>query len=217
MTAGGDDDSGSKWTRPWVWGAATAIGVLALWVGTQFAISRGQDVAWYTGFGQWLGALGSLIAAAVALGIATTDRRQAADLRKAEQDDRDADLAREAGLVRVEMGNVTDSTSGATVRVLIVRNWRRSRLFEVDVNCFETHGAVAYPGIGTIILRHNGPARELGKRELGVTLIQPGAELQFRAANDAAPAFGSIHYTDEAGRRWEVDSDGIIARKVRWD
>ena len=176
-------------------------------------------MAWYTGFGQWLGALGSLIAAAVALGIATADRRHAAGLRKAEQDERDADLAREAGLVRVEFDDVVDSLSGATVRVLVVKNWRRSRLFEVDVNCFEAHGSDPHPGISPIVVRYNGigPAQEVSNRRLGAIALREGVQLEIRSANGAPPAYGSIHYTDEAGRRWEVDSDGVIARKVPWD
>ncbi|MBM4509284.1 hypothetical protein GS421_06865 [Rhodococcus hoagii] len=63
---------------------------------TQIALESGQDVAWYSGFGQWLGALGSMIAAGVALWIATSERQAA-------QEARDRDLAREAGLVTVRV------------------------------------------------------------------------------------------------------------------
>ncbi|MET3642804.1 hypothetical protein ABIC73_004407 [Prescottella equi] len=196
----------------------TVFAVLVLWGGTQLAIARGQDVAWYTGFGQWIGALGSLIAAAVALGIATTDRRHAADLRKAEQADRDADLAREAGLVRVEIKKVADNLSGADVKVLTVKNRRQSRLFEVDVICFETYGAEPQSGVGTILVRDNpDPVEEVSKLRLVDTPMRPGAMLEIRSANGAPPVYGSIHYTDEAGRRWEVDSKRKIARKVPWD
>jgi hypothetical protein len=68
-----------------------------LWAGSQFAHDRGQSVEWYTGFGQWLGGLGSLTAAIVALWIATRDRKER------ERELRSADRA-QATLVIVELG-----------------------------------------------------------------------------------------------------------------
>jgi hypothetical protein len=71
------------WLFDWIRARATlvsavvgsVIAVGALFAGSQIAHDRGQSVDWYTGFGQWLGALGSFIAAGAALLIATRDRR----------------------------------------------------------------------------------------------------------------------------------------------
>ena len=82
----------------WFWAVpGTACSIFALWAGSQFARDRGQSVEWYTGFGQWLGAVGSLIAATVALWIATRDRKERED------ELRSADRA-QATLVLVELG-----------------------------------------------------------------------------------------------------------------
>src|SRR5271156_1740308 len=70
----------------WFWAiAVTATSVFVLWAGSQIAHDRGQSVEWYTGFGQWLGGLGSLTAAVVALWIATRDRRERARERRSEE------------------------------------------------------------------------------------------------------------------------------------
>lgn len=56
--------------------AITAILVVSLYAASQIAHDLGQSVDWYSGFGQWLGALGSFVAAGTALLIATRDRRE---------------------------------------------------------------------------------------------------------------------------------------------
>ncbi|NKZ99169.1 hypothetical protein GTA26_30050 [Rhodococcus hoagii] len=123
---------------PWIWVLyGTLVAIVALWAGTQIALESGQDVAWYSGFGQWLGALGSMIAAGVALWIATSERQAA-------QEARDRDLAREAGLVtvrvfdemRVPGAGATDVAPG-----IVVMNWRQSRLFNLHIR--EIRGAVS--------------------------------------------------------------------------
>lgn len=198
-----------------MWGAATVFAVLVLWGGTQLAIARGQDVAWYTGFGQWLGALGSLIAAAVALGIATTDRRQAAKLRTAEQDDRDADLAREAGLVRIQIEHVQDGVPQMPVKAITVRNWRQSRLFEVELVRIAVTSAQTKAEIGSVRMHFpNGRSWGVNKHDVKLTPIDHGMTLWVFPMNGAVPKYGALQYTDEAGRRWEVDTKGIIARKL---
>ncbi|NKW33288.1 hypothetical protein GS942_14280 [Rhodococcus hoagii] len=86
MTEKTFEDSAGKMTLllrgPWIW---VLYGTLvATWLsvaGTQIALESGQDVAWYSGFGQWLGALGSMIAAGVALWIATSERQAAQEAR----------------------------------------------------------------------------------------------------------------------------------------
>jgi hypothetical protein len=55
---------------------ATAVFIGGLFAASQIAHDRHQSVDWYTGFGQWLGALGSFVAAGAALLIATRDRRE---------------------------------------------------------------------------------------------------------------------------------------------
>ncbi len=79
--------------------AAVSIGVL--FAGSQIARDNGQSVDWYTGFGQWLGALGSFTAAGAALWISTSDRRHTMADRRRATIQQDADLKRQAGLVRV--------------------------------------------------------------------------------------------------------------------
>ncbi len=86
-------------------GSAVLVGVL--FAASQIAHNRGQSVDWYTGFGQWLGALGSFVAAGAALWIATRDRED----RKRERED--ADLA-QARLVQVE---VVQARNEFTVRI----------------------------------------------------------------------------------------------------
>lgn len=123
----------------WFWAAAITVGSVALlWLGSQIAKWIGQDVQWYTGFGQWLGAVGSLIAAGVALWIAVTDRRQA-DMQ------RDADLAREAGLVRVtaeKLGQRQPLGPNMPRAAVGSRNRRASRIFEIRVTRFLMQGSL---------------------------------------------------------------------------
>jgi membrane protein implicated in regulation of membrane protease activity len=89
-----------EWLRSrgvWFWAIkGTACSLFLLWAGSQFTHDRGQSVEWYTGFGQWLGGLGSLIVATVALWIATRDRKER------EQEQKSADNA-QATLVLVEL------------------------------------------------------------------------------------------------------------------
>jgi hypothetical protein len=66
----------------WAITITTAL-IAMLFVASQIAHDRGQNVEWYSGFGQWLGALGSLTAAAAALWIATRDRSERVREREA--------------------------------------------------------------------------------------------------------------------------------------
>lgn len=95
-----------KWLRSrgvWFWSVTiTVVSVGGLFVGSQIAHDRGQTVDWYAGFGQWLGALGSIIAAAAALYIATRDRKERARERHAEH-------AAQARLVRHTFKRATGS------------------------------------------------------------------------------------------------------------
>jgi hypothetical protein len=68
------------------WAATiTVVSIGVLFAGSQIAHNRGQTVDWYTGFGQWLGALGSFIAAGAALWISVSDRRHSTAERKAQR------------------------------------------------------------------------------------------------------------------------------------
>ncbi|MGW9568372.1 hypothetical protein [Prescottella equi] len=213
MTTGSDGESDSakkswkKWTSgPRMWGAATALAVLVLWAGTQLMIAFDRDPAWYTGFGQWLGALGSLIAAAVALGIATTDRRNAANLRKREREDRDADLIREAGLVRVE---VRDYNRGATSAVA-VKNWRRSRIFEIEVleaKTADTGTELEFERRYWWYTEDKGKVPVL-RDYLHNFALSNSESLWLVPREGAVPKSATLRYTDESGRRWQVDTEG---------
>ncbi|CAM5742394.1 hypothetical protein MAUB1S_01511 [Mycolicibacterium aubagnense] len=86
----------SRGTRFWAIASAT-VAVSLLFIGSQIAHDRGQSVNWYTGFGQWLGALGSFIAAGVALWISVNDRHDRLSELRAEEQAR-------ARLVRVSAG-----------------------------------------------------------------------------------------------------------------
>ncbi|MDC8980680.1 hypothetical protein PR370_01045 [Mycobacterium marinum] len=103
-----------NWLRArgmWFWATAgIAVGLFVLWGGSQYAHDLGQSVEWYTGFGQWLGGIGSLVAALVALGIATRDRNE----RTIERRDEEKTHAR---LVRLEArSNIGSPTVSVTIR-----------------------------------------------------------------------------------------------------
>lgn len=175
-------------------------------------------MAWYTGFGQWLGALGSLIAAAVALGIATTDRRQAAKLRQAEQDDRAADLAREAGLVRVQISEIrvgSNVSRSLKAWVVTVRNWRKSRLFEVELTTIKAAGMEKPPEI-RLYRKWNADGTEgrVPDGDLEFTPISHGEALRLFPEGETVLEYAAVRYTDDTGSRWEVDSETLTARKV---
>ena len=207
-----------RWVRErgtWFWGlvAVTVPAVLLLWGGTQAAIARGQDVEWYAGFGQWLGALGSLLAAGAALWIATTDRRRA-DRQQGE------DLAREAGLARVEIvpmeGEETETDRASTL--ISIRNLRRSRLFELKLE------RLVVAGKGEIstsiqkgsVVRNGRFNRLISDADDWVTTVLDTEE-SFIARVECTPdqvAFVAFRYTDETGRRWEVCNTSRIARSV---
>ncbi|MFD4268175.1 hypothetical protein [Rhodococcus sp. NPDC058481] len=189
---------------------------------------------WYTGFGQWLGALGSLLAAGAALWIATTDRRRTDLQRKADQDAQDGDLAREAGLVRVAIFppraerslKPSDEAPGISVR-----NWRRSPLFDLRLESIVVQGeTILAPGIGYFKF----PLKEASWGEFGVetlarkvidsgdllSIFPEAATVEGRATHGPPELRKQkaehvvLRYTDDTGRRWEVDSVSHIARRV---
>ncbi|SUE07092.1 Uncharacterised protein [Prescottella equi] len=201
---------------PWIWVLyGTLVAIVALWAGTQIALESGQDVAWYSGFGQWLGALGSMIAAGVALWIATSERQAA-------QEARDRDLAREAGLVtvrvfdemRVPGAGATDVAPG-----IVVMNWRQSRLFNLHIR--EIRGAVS-PFIVAVRTDPGAklqPALGAKRVSMGELMLTPIAHEDvvtiFPTVSEGGRiSYASLRYTDETGRQWEVDNGSRVARIV---
>ena len=239
----------SDWLKKqgtWFWACTITLGlVLTLFVGSQIARDTGQDVDWYTGFGQWLGGIGSIIAAGVALWIATEDRRREVQREEAATQLRDADLAREAGLVRVALelapaGLYEESFSRLGI---VVKNRRSTRIFEIKVARFTVDGQE---------LVADGPEPRAWVKKIGVAQCAQGRfeepdlipvvalnsddslhvfpdwesfagfdrkrHQEFVSSFVEAPSsvvmshFVEIEYTDSAGRRWSVDSDGTVKR-----
>ncbi|CDM76139.1 hypothetical protein MMARE11_19920 [Mycobacterium marinum E11] len=209
------DSTCREWLRRrgvWFWATVgTLASVLLLWGGSQIARDRGQSVEWYTGFGQWLGGLGSLIAAAVALWIAVTERRRA-------EQQHEADLAREAGLVRVtarmiyERGLSFGPTSLAAVRI---QNRRMGRIFEIEVTKFVMDGNEVRPLLlASIDLCPKRPDSHYTVAELPYLSIETEQALYLvpnELPNNPAD-YVAMAYTDLSGRRWEVDTDGKVQR-----
>lgn len=204
------------------WIVGTLVSVLLLWGGTQVAIGRGQSVDWYSAFGQWLGALGSLIAAGAALWIATTDRRRADDQRQAQRDEEDEDLAREAGLVRVEIAELrvpNAVTPADTAPGISVTNWRRSPVFDLRLERVVVQGeTIEEPEFRRCGVHSDDAVKmihgadHLSRRVIATRTI---VTLFPTRSSDALVEYAALRYTDETGRRWEIDSASRLARKVR--
>ena len=121
----------------------TAVSVGALFAGSQVARNWGQDVNWYTGFGQWLAASGSFVAAGVALWISVSDHRHNMADRKRTETHQDADLNRQAGLVRVTaemLGKRQPVGPSISTPSIGIRNRRSDRIFEIEVTKFVHDG-----------------------------------------------------------------------------
>ncbi|NKS78208.1 hypothetical protein GS539_21045 [Rhodococcus hoagii] len=111
-------------------------------------------------------------------GIATTDRRQAAAQRQAEQNERDADRAREAGLVRIQIEYVQDGVPPMPVKAITVRNWRQSRLFEVELVRLAVTSAQEQAEIGSIRLHYpTGRSCGVTQHDVKLTPIDHGMTL----------------------------------------
>lgn len=202
----------------------TFVSVGALFIGSQIAHDRGQSVDWYTGFGQWLGALGSFVAAGTALWISVTDRRRADVARQRVEDQEKADLERQAGLVRVttEMLGQRQAVGPAVkVGAVGIRNRRADRIFDVEVVKFIHHGQEMNIDVDMV----NGfavfPSRPEHEKRfpfrselLGITLAPDEWLVLYQ--QDSLPNtpadYTAVRYTDAAGRRWEVDTKGAITR-----
>ncbi|WP_074327200.1 hypothetical protein [Mycobacteroides abscessus] len=200
---------------PWFWLAtSTVIAVALLTVGTIAANRLHQSVEWYAGVGQWLGALGSLLAAIMALWIATTDRRRADNLREAERRDRDADLLREAGLVRVRFEEIPrrQQISGRAYGEtgIGIRNLRADPIFDVELHTVTINSEDFRFDVETISV--DGGAAAQGT--LTHRVIESHQELLLFAQIPPhnGQTFAAVRYTDQQGRRWRVDTAGDVAK-----
>ncbi|WP_157935600.1 hypothetical protein [Mycobacteroides abscessus] len=197
----------------WFWAAVITVGsVSLLWLGSQVAKWIGQDVQWYTGFGQWLGAIGSLIAAGVALWIAVTDRRQV-DMQ------RDADLAREAGLVRVTAEKLAQRKVGGRVaRAAVgIRNRRTSRIFEIRVAQFVIQGQdvpLELPMVNGFDLYPSERETSYTGTNIADLAVKPDQWLALFPLGDpdVLADYVAVEYTDANGRRWKVDTNQTVIR-----
>ncbi|BBY11007.1 hypothetical protein [Mycobacterium marseillense] len=198
----------------WFWAiAAAAASLIVLFAGSQIAHDRGQSVEWYTGFGQWLGALSSFIAAVVALWIAVSDRRHVEKQLL-------ADLAREAGLVRVtaDIFYERDATN-APIRMAGVKanNRRTGRIFEIEVTRFVMGGREVSPlRLSSVELHPKPKGSYYTAADLPHLSIESDQSLYLypnELPNNPAD-YVALAYTDSSGRRWQVDTDGKVVQRV---
>jgi hypothetical protein len=202
----------------------SAVSVGALFAGSQIARNWGQAVDWYTGFGQWLGALGSFVAAGAALWIAVSDRRNTVAERERRENQQDADLERQAGLVRVtaeKLGQRRAVGPSFAEAALGIRNRRSDRIFDIEVVKFIHHGEEMDLDIDMV----NGfavfPRRPEHETHFPVKVQLPGIALAsdemlvlyHSSGMPGTPAeYAAVRYTDSVGRRWEVDTEGAVTR-----
>lgn len=206
------------------WAISLPVGSIALlFAASQVAHDRGQSVGWYTGFGQWLGALGSFTAAGVALWIALDGQRR-------DKQQRESDLLRQAGLVHVSVERVEQRQAAGRVgkcAAIVIKNYRPGRIFCIDLTQFLHRGKPAPPaaqisnGCDTFptTTRWN-PSREWTTNQLALKsddmlALYLRGELSnpVHFENKGKPDFFvAVRYTDEDGHRWEIDTTGNVRR-----
>lgn len=201
--------------RPWVWLTVLTITSVALLTGGTIAAHRlHQSVEWYAGVGQWLGALGSLLAAITALWIATTDRRRADAQREAERRDRDADLSREAGLVRVRFEEVPrrQRISGTAFNEtgIGIRNRRADPIFDIELHTVTINGEDFRFDVDTVSV--DGGAAAQGTLTQRVVDAHQELLLFAEIPPHNGETFAAVRYTDQIGRRWQVDTCGAVEK-----
>ena len=198
----------------------TVVSVVILFVGSQVARWRGQNVDWYAGFGVWLGALGSVIAAGVALWIAVTERSRI-DAERAHAEAReDADLARQAGLVRVTAAMLSkrQAVGSSYGRAGIeIRNRRAECVFEINIVRYVLEGQVLdveIDGFGAIDLFPRDREGWYHAKELPNLALEPHKRLSVfpHGLPDTPADYAAVEYTDISGRRWRVDTEGEVTR-----
>ena len=193
----------------------TAASVALLFIGSQIAVERGQSVYWYAGFGQWLGALASFIAACAALWIASSDRKRAVKQQN-------ADLAREAGLVQVTAEMLGKAQLAGLPSIptaaIGIKNRRTGRIFDIEVAKFIHGGEAMKLEIARLygFAVHPPRAEEPCFAAQLPALVLESDELLVLYQQDSLPDtpadFAAVRYTDSVGRRWEVDTEGKVTR-----
>ncbi len=215
----------SRGTRFWAIASAT-VAVSLLFIGSQIAHDRGQSVNWYTGFGQWLGALGSFIAAGVALWISVNDRHDRLSELRAEEQAR-------ARLVRVSAGWLP-SRAAVEVRV---ENYGPLPVLDVELVAAEwsQHPQARWIALNTgqpnppeytfsplLKPRQSNDDLFIEVLVLAVQFVdsdtnQPLATPNPRTANFGVPTYLPIdlsevairvRFTDASGTLWETATDG---------
>jgi hypothetical protein len=201
------------------WAVAGALlSVGALFAGSQIAHDRGQSVDWYTGFGQWLGALGSFIAAGAALLIATRDRR-----------DRDKERleAHRAEATLVIVSPLYDLSSSKSCRFGVhyhnygARPILDIQLAHIQMRAFPNARAQHSKRIDRLVRSEEntsfGDVTFLDETGALVPPPRSGAE-----GYNGWPDFetndvvGWIVFSDVYGNRWAKSSDDRL-RRIRWD
>ncbi|MBF4478290.1 hypothetical protein [Rhodococcus rhodochrous] len=171
----------------------------------------------------WFGAAGSLLAAGAALWIATTDRRLADDRERRTKHRAALDLTREAGLVRIQTGEIQAPVlvgPGDTRLGLTLRNWRKSALFDVQLERIVIEGQEISPvelerQAGAIYPQVGDKKAFFSADELARKMLDPGTTVSWVPKGiSTAPELAVVHYTDDSGRRWEVDNTSTLARRI---
>lgn len=206
--------------------AITVAVVLVVYIGSQIAHDSGQSVEWYTGFGQWLGAIASFAAAATAVWIATADRRRADQIRADERNQENRDLARQAGLVSVTartLGQRQPLGPAPGVPSVAILNRRSEPIFAVEIvklvlrgeeqalplELDMTNGFVLYPRPE----KHKDRFPLAAEFE-GIT-VEPDQLLGIHHPSGlpgGVADYVAVAYTDRSGRRWQVDTCGEVTR-----
>jgi hypothetical protein len=202
----------------------TVASIAVLFAGSQFARAWGQTVDWYTGFGQWLGALGSFIAAGAALWISVTDRRRNDDERRRAEERQEADLKRQAGLVSVTAEMIYRSQAvppAIRTPAIGIRNRRADRIFDIEVVKFIHHGQelkLLPDSINGFTISPPRPSQQgwYQSGQLSSVALDPDEWLviyqQGNLPNTPAD-YAAVKYTDRSGGRWEVDTKGAVTRR----
>jgi hypothetical protein len=198
----------------------TAASVIVLFAGSQIAHDRRQTVEWYTGFGQWLGALASFIAAGVALWIAVSDRRNNLKDRRL-----DAESAAEAQAALIVV-KVADPLQGTKFRI-DVRNYSDHPILDIE---FEWAKYSRAPKAKAVPQLSHGPGRVLDhdrsvysiwvdfidestkKSLIGDTFDNTYQEWTGPNLPDPTAVSAGVRFRDANGLRWRQDTEGTVTR-----
>lgn len=197
----------------------TAASVIVLFVGSQIAHDWGQRVDWYTGFGQWLGALASFIAAGVALWIAVSDRRNNLNDRRI-----DAESAAEAQAALIVV-KVADPQQGKKFRIDVTNysdhpildvkfDWAKySRAPQAELLTQLIHGegrVLDTRGVYSILIDFIDGVTK--KSLMGDKFDDTYQEWDGPNRPDPKEVSAGIRFRDANGMRWRQDTEGKVIR-----